>query len=402
MSAREGAAPGQAAGVDPRSIAYRVHAHAFNTLTEWLATDQRFVPLSVRDHIAAAIVGAIEPLIREDERAAAAAAQPARHPTDVEAGLITAEQRALSSDQGLAADPAYRAYEAYAMAAPDDLEFPEWEDLPDWQRQAIRAAAQEAYETRAQREAAAAQPGDLHDLAAEVIRAYAAQVQYDETERDRKRLEDWRARLAAAAQPAPGLYASVQSMAVAARATGNGERERAALDVLILMDRYWRDPNHEPGLSECGCRECDPERHGLTAGAQPAPGGTHIGRSWDGHDLEDECPCPKAPCGLVVQETAAQECDEHPLSARRTIRQSHRADQCPAGQPAPGTAPGTLLCDNKPVMDALMLALSDPGSFLPRAPLESLPSWQRRAVIERVAPLIIAAVRPAPGDGEAS
>jgi hypothetical protein len=73
---------------------------------------------------------------------------------------------------------------------------------------------------------------------------------------------------------------------------------------------------------------------------QPAPGGSHIGRSWDGHGIEDDCPCPKAPCGLVVQETAAETCDEHPLSACRTIRQSHRADECPAitPQPAPELA----------------------------------------------------------------
>lgn len=58
---------------------------------------------------------------------------------------------------------------------------------------------------------------------------------------------------------------------------------------------------------------------------------------------------------------------------------------------AAAAPPVGLLCDNKPVMDALMLALSDPGSYLPRAPLESLTSWQRRAIVEHVAPLIIAA-----------
>jgi hypothetical protein len=67
------ATPGQAAGgVDPSSIAYRVHAHAFNTLTRMLAADDRFVPLSVREAVAGAIVEVIEPLIRADERALAA------------------------------------------------------------------------------------------------------------------------------------------------------------------------------------------------------------------------------------------------------------------------------------------------------------------------------------------
>jgi len=75
------AAPGQAQAVDPHSIAYRVHAHAFNKLSEYLCTDQRFIPLSVRDAIASAVVEAVEPLIREDERATAA--QPQTAPGDV-------------------------------------------------------------------------------------------------------------------------------------------------------------------------------------------------------------------------------------------------------------------------------------------------------------------------------
>jgi hypothetical protein len=74
---------------------------------------------------------------------------------------------------------------------------------------------------------------------------------------------------------------------------------------------------------------------GSVASYGGAPGSSHIGRSWSGHGIEDDCPCPKAPCGLVVQETVAETCDQHPLSARRTIRQSHRADECPAAQPQP-------------------------------------------------------------------
>lgn len=67
-----------------------------------------------------------------------------------------------------------------------------------------------------------------------------------------------------------------------------------------------------------------------------------------------------------------------------------RAQRDLAAQEQP--APGGLLCDNKPVMEALMLALSDPGSVTPRAPLESLVSWQRRAVIEHAALPIAQAV----------
>lgn len=66
------ATPGQEAAADPTTTAYRVHAHAFNMLTTMLAADDRFVPLSVREAVAGAIVEAIEPLIRADERAVAA------------------------------------------------------------------------------------------------------------------------------------------------------------------------------------------------------------------------------------------------------------------------------------------------------------------------------------------
>jgi hypothetical protein len=86
--------------------------------------------------------------------------------------------------------------------------------------------------------------------------------------------------------------------------------------------------------------------------AKPAPGGSHIGRSWDGHGIEDDCPCPKAPCGLVVQETVSEACDQHPLSACRTMRQSHRADQCPA-QPQPAPELAVLLADWRKTADSL-------------------------------------------------
>lgn len=68
------------------------------------------------------------------------------------------------------ADPGYAAYEAYAMAAPDDLEFSEWEDLPEWQRKAIYAAADAAYEARA---AAVAAPlnAEIASLREQLIQA---------------------------------------------------------------------------------------------------------------------------------------------------------------------------------------------------------------------------------------
>ena len=60
---------------------------------------------------------------------------------------------------------------------------------------------------------------------------------------------------------------------------------------------------------------------------------THIGRSWEGNRLEAECPCPKEPCGLVHAGTTDPACTEHPVTRAKTIRQSHRADDCP-GAPA--------------------------------------------------------------------
>lgn len=55
----------------------------------------------------------------------------------------------------------------------------------------------------------------------------------------------------------------------------------------------------------------------------------HVGRSWTGTELEDACPCPKQPCGLVVPAEAAEECTQHPPKRVKTIRQAHPADRCP-------------------------------------------------------------------------
>jgi hypothetical protein len=54
-----------------------------------------------------------------------------------------------------------------------------------------------------------------------------------------------------------------------------------------------------------------------------------MGRSWSTHLIEDECPCPKAPCGLVVQDTALDTCPEHATQEARTMRQGHPSEHCP-------------------------------------------------------------------------
>ena len=56
--------------------------------------------------------------------------------------------------------------------------------------------------------------------------------------------------------------------------------------------------------------------------------GYHIGRSWTGHEIEDDCPCPKGVCGLVA--TIIDDCPQHSRLAAKTIRQSHHAAACPA------------------------------------------------------------------------
>lgn len=55
--------------------------------------------------------------------------------------------------------------------------------------------------------------------------------------------------------------------------------------------------------------------------------GAHIGRSWSGTPIEDECPCPKADCGLVVWGQTDPECEQH--QPTKTIRQGHDAEDCP-------------------------------------------------------------------------
>lgn len=59
----------------------------------------------------------------------------------------------------------------------------------------------------------------------------------------------------------------------------------------------------------------------------------HFGRSFFGHALEDACPCPKAPCGLVGGDTEIVFCGEHSVAAMKTIRQSHDEFECPAYLP---------------------------------------------------------------------
>lgn len=58
--------------------------------------------------------------------------------------------------------------------------------------------------------------------------------------------------------------------------------------------------------------------------------GEHLGRSFVGTHLEDGCPCPKAPCGLVDRDTIRDDCPEHAWEHAKSMRQSHPARHCPA------------------------------------------------------------------------
>lgn len=79
------------------------------------------------------------------------------------------------------------------------------------------------------------------------------------------------------------------------------------------------------------------ENQAGTAGWQP-PSHMHVGRNWTGHRTEDECPCPKAPCGLVDRDETDPECTQHPFGRTKTMRQGHTADLCPGiAKQAPDT-----------------------------------------------------------------
>lgn len=57
----------------------------------------------------------------------------------------------------------------------------------------------------------------------------------------------------------------------------------------------------------------------------------HVGRSFPGrYHLEESCPCPQLPCGLVsVGHAVDINCPEHNPAHAKTFRNSHLASQCP-------------------------------------------------------------------------
>lgn len=64
--------------------------------------------------------------------------------------------------------------------------------------------------------------------------------------------------------------------------------------------------------------------------------GQHCARAWTGTAIEQSCPCPKEPCGLVDPGRAHPDCLHHPLKRGKSFRQIHSEDHCPGTQSAPG------------------------------------------------------------------
>lgn len=63
----------------------------------------------------------------------------------------------------------------------------------------------------------------------------------------------------------------------------------------------------------------------------------HIGRSFSGTEIEDDCPCEKAPCGLAIDSGVnTDQCAEHSIDEGKAIRQLHSADACPGKEDLSG------------------------------------------------------------------
>lgn len=96
----------------------------------------------------------------------------------------------------------------------------------------------------------------------------------------------------------------------------------------------------------------------MTTDPSTAARGNHIGRSFPGmsNDIEADCPCPKAPCGLVLEDEVTEACGQHHWSAAKTMRQSHPADACPgpaAVSVSAAAPPPAVWGDGHPQLEAI-------------------------------------------------
>ncbi|ROO51042.1 hypothetical protein EDC02_5906 [Micromonospora sp. Llam0] len=78
-----------------------------------------------------------------------------------------------------------------------------------------------------------------------------------------------------------------------------------------------------------------PSWSGRPVSAPPAtvdPDPWHVGRASSGTVIEQQCGCRLAACGLVelTDDSINHACEHHPMRRAKTMRQMHRASQCPA------------------------------------------------------------------------
>ena len=99
----------------------------------------------------------------------------------------------------------------------------------------------------------------------------------------------------------------------------------------------------------------------------------HVGRAWEGlAPFEVDCPCGKAPCGLIDSSMISERCDQHRMSAAKTMRQMHGAGDCPMKPRALFTDPGLHwnydgqgktrhqeACDSTTMLGVVLLAAAD-------------------------------------------
>jgi hypothetical protein len=69
--------------------------------------------------------------------------------------------------------------------------------------------------------------------------------------------------------------------------------------------------------------------------------GMHIGRHWPNEykaeargansfpTIEEQCPCPREPCGCIDSDKVNVGCEQHPMTAAKTMRTMHDPDNCP-------------------------------------------------------------------------
>lgn len=101
--------------------------------------------------------------------------------------------------------------------------------------------------------------------------------------------------------------------------------------------------------------------------AWAAYGKRHISRSFNDTHLEDNCPCKKAPCGLVDNTGVNKDCPEHAVERTKTMRQIHTAADCPG----PPHLPVEFANLDRP-MGSVVLSQHEVVQILNNANLDSL------------------------------